>query len=291
MKAIIFGASGQDGFYLTKLLHAKSIEVITVSRSENFLQTDISNFEEVSLLIQNTQPDYIFHLAANSTTRHDALFENHQTIATGTLNILEAVKQFSPHTKVFISGSGLQFLNTGNPIKETDPFVANDAYSISRIQSVYAARYFRSLGVKTYVGYFFNHDSPLRSERHVTKMISEAAKRIAAGSNEKLEIGDMSVVKEWSFAGDIVEGIWLLVNQDKIFEANISSGEGHSIQEWVKECFEIIGKDYKDYVVENNNFKSSYKKLVSDNSLIKSLGYSADVTFSELAKMMIRENE
>jgi GDPmannose 4,6-dehydratase len=291
MKAIIFGANGQDGFYLTKLLQENSIEVIAVSRNKDFVQIDITNFEEVSLLIQNSQPNFIFHLAANSTTRHDALFENHQTIATGTLNILEAVKQFSPNTKVFISGSGLQFLNTGNPIKETDPFVANDAYSISRIQSVYAARYFRSLGIKTYVGYFFNHDSPLRSQRHVTKMISEAAKRIAAGSNEKLEIGDMSVIKEWSFAGDIVQGIWLLVNQDNIFEANISSGEGYTIEEWAEECFRIVGKDYKNYVIENNNFKSSYKKLVSNCSLIKSLGYKPDVSFGELAKMMILENE
>jgi GDPmannose 4,6-dehydratase len=288
MKAIIFGANGQDGFYLTKLLYEKSIEVIAVSRNENFVQIDITNFTEVGMIIKDIQADYIFHLAANSTTRHDALFENHQTIATGTLNILEAVKQFSRHTKVFISGSGLQFLNTGNPIKETDQFEANDAYSISRIQSVYAARYFRSLGVKIYVGYFFNHDSPLRSERHVTKMISEAAKRIAAGSNEKLEIGDMSVIKEWSFAGDIVQGIWLLVNQDKIFEANISSGEGHSIKEWIEECFKIVGKDYKNYVIENNNFKSSYKKLVSNCSLIKSLGYKPDVNFYKLANIMIK---
>ncbi len=289
MKVIIFGASGQDGFYLTKLLQSENIDVIAVSRSKNFIQTDIASFTQVSLLIQNSQPDYIFHLAANSTTKHDALFENHQTIATGTLNILEAVKQFSPHTKVFISGSGLQFLNTGNPIKETDPFVANDAYSISRIQSVYAARYFRSIGLKVYVGYFFNHDSPLRSERHVTKMISEAAKRIAAGSNEKLEIGDMSVIKEWSFAGDIVKGIWLLVNQDNIFEANISSGEGHSIKEWIEECFKIIDKDYNDYVIVNRNFTTTYKKLVSDNSLIESLGYKPNITFYELANRMIKE--
>ncbi len=291
MKAIIFGANGQDGFYLTKLLQEKNIEIIAVSRSKDFVQIDITNFTTVSLLIKDIQADYIFHLAANSTTKHDALFENHQTIATGTLNILEAVKQFSAHTKVFISGSGLQFLNTGNPIKETDPFVANDAYSISRIQSVYAARYFRSLGIKTYVGYFFNHDSPLRTERHVTKMISEAAKRIAAGSNEKLEIGDMSVVKEWSFAGDIVQGIWLLVNQDKIFEANISSGEGHSIKEWVEECFTIVKKDYTNYVTENNNFKSSYKKLISDNTLIKSLGYKQNISFNQLVKKMVIENE
>jgi GDPmannose 4,6-dehydratase len=287
MKAIVFGASGQDGFYLTKLLQEKSIEVIGVSRSEGFIYIDITNFEEVAALVNNTQPNYIFHLAANSTAKHEALFENHNTIATGTLTILEAVKQFSPNTKVFISGSGLQFLNTGNPIKETDAFVANDAYSIARIQSVYAARYFRSIGVHTYVGYFFNHDSSLRTQRHVTKMITETIKDIAKGTSDKLEIGDMAVVKEWSYAGDVVKAIWLLVNQDDIFEANIGSGEGYSIKEWIEECFSIVGLYMNDYVVEKKDFTSSYKILVSDNTLIKSIGYKPIVSFKELAKMMM----
>jgi GDPmannose 4,6-dehydratase len=287
MKAIIFGASGQDGFYLTKLLQQKSIEVIGISRSAGFVNIDIANFEEVAILIKNTQPNFIFHLAANSTTKHEALFENHNTIATGTLTILEAVKQFSPATKVFITGSGLQFLNNGNPIKETDLFAAKDAYSVNRIQSVYAARYFRSLGLKVYVGYFFNHDSPLRTERHVAKMISEAAKRMAKHKNDKLEIGDTSVVKEWSFAGDIVQGIWLLVNQDDIFEANISNGEGHSIKEWIEECFSIAGINVEEHIVLKKDFVANNKILVSNNSVIKSLGYKPTISFKQLAKMMM----
>ena len=287
MKAIIFGANGQDGYYLKNLLEQEEHKVICISRTGNFLKINMADYAEVSLYIHAEQPDFIFHLAANSTTRHDALFENHQTIATGALNILEAVKEFSPHTKVFISGSGLQFINEGNPIKETDPFAANDAYSISRIQSVYAARYFKSLGIKVYVGYFFNHDSPLRTERHVTKMISETVKRIAAGSNEKLKIGDMSVVKEWSYAGDIVKGIWLLVNQDKIFEANIGSGIGYSIKEWIEVCFKLVSLNMNENVEIRNDFVSSYKKLISDNSVIKSLGYQSEVSFSSLAKMMM----
>ena len=291
MKAIIFGANGQDGFYLSKLLQEKSVEVIGVSRNGDYLKLNIYNFNDVQLLIKNSQPDFIFHLAANSTTSHQALFENHNTIATGTLNILEAVKEFSPHTKVFISGSGLQFLNTGAPIKETDCFAAKDAYSISRIQSVYAARYFRSLGLKIYVGYFFNHDSPLRSERHVTKMISETAKRIAAGSNEKLEIGDISVIKEWSFAGDIVEGIWILVNQNDVFEANIGSGIGYSIKEWIEECFSILNLNVEENITKRKGFSSSYKILVSDNSIIESIGYKEKVGFKELAKKMLFEHE
>jgi GDPmannose 4,6-dehydratase len=291
MKAIIFGANGQDGFYLNKLLQEENVEVTGVSRGGDFLKTDIKSFEEIAALVKDLQPDFIFHLAANSTTRHDALFENHETIATGTLNILEAVKQFSPATKVFISGSGLQFLNKNEPIKETDPFAANDAYAISRIQSVYAARYFRKLGLKVYVGYFFNHDSPLRSERHMTKKISAAAVRIAEGSNEKLEIGDMDAVKEWAFAGDIVKGIWLLVNQDNIFEANISNGERHSIREWTALCFQHKGLRYEDHVVKAEGFTSAYKQLVSDNTVIRSLGYAPQVSFEALAEKMLTENE
>ncbi len=287
MKAVIFGANGQDGYYLIKLLTSLNVEVIGVSRSGDFLRTQILSSDEISQLIKLHKPDFVFHLAANSTTNHRALFENHGAIATGTLYILEAVKEFSPQTKVFISGSGLQFVNNGNPIKETDPFAANDAYSVSRIQSVYAARYFRSLGLKVYVGYFFNHDSPLRTERHVTKMISETVKRIAAGSNEKLEIGDMSVIKEWSYAGDIVKGIWLLVNQELLFEANISSGEGYSIKEWIEECFKLVDLNLRDNIIERNDFISSYKKLISDNSLIKTLGYKPEVSFHDLAKMMM----
>lgn len=287
MKAIIFGANGQDGFYLRELLEKNNIQVTGVSRGGNFLRVNIADYRAVSDLINKVKPDFIFHLAANSTTQHYALFENHETIATGTLNILEATKQFSPNTRVFISGSGLQFVNHGLPIKESDAFAANDAYSVSRIQSVYAARYFRSFGLKIYVGYFFNHDSPLRSERHIAKKISAAVQRIGKGSQEKLEIGDMSVVKEWAYAGDIAEGIWLLINQDIIFEANISNGEGNSIRDWIDECFKLINKDYLYYIIQNHNFVSSYKRLVSENALISSLGYSPKTSFNDLARLMV----
>ena len=224
MTAIIFGANGQDGYYLANLLQEQGYTVIGISRSFQSKGPDIIDYASVAQLIKETLPQYVFHLAANSTTRHDAMFENHETISTGTLNILEAVKNFSPATKVFISGSGLQFVNNEQPIKETDLFEARDPYSVSRIHSVYAARYYRRLGLKVYVGYFFNHDSPRRTERHMAKKISAAVKRIAAGSEEKLEIGDITVIKEWTFAGDVVKGIWTLVQQQEIFEANIGSG-------------------------------------------------------------------
>jgi len=288
MKAIIFGASGQDGYYLSALLKQQGCEVIGVSRQGDFLKTDISDFNSVAGLINQHKPNYIFHLAANSTTSHDALMENHATIATGTLNILEAVKIHSPATKVFISGSGLQFKNEEKPIRETDPFEAKDAYSVSRIQSVYAARYFRSLGLKVYVGYFFNHDSPMRTERHMTKKIAEAAKRIAAGNKEKLMIGDTDARKEYAYAVDIVKGIWTLVNQDEITEANISSGKGYSIKDWLEQCFSLVNLKWEDHVTINPDFISTYTKLVSDPSRIFSLGWKPELSFEELAKMMMK---
>lgn len=288
MNALVFGANGQDGFYLSALLTQQGISVTGISKNGNFLRTDITRYEEVSALVKQHQPSYIFHLAANSTTRHDAMFENHATISTGALNILEAVKNYSPATKVFISGSGLQFVNNNQAIKETDVFEARDPYSVSRIQSVYAARYFRRLGLKVYVGYFFNHDSPRRTERHMAKKIAEAAKRIANGSDEKLEIGDSSVIKEWTYAGDVVKGIWTLVQQDIVFEANIGSGKGYSIEDYINVCFSLIHKNWQEHVILKNDFTPEYKQLVSDSSLLFSLGWKPEVSFEQLTEMMIK---
>jgi GDPmannose 4,6-dehydratase len=290
MKAIIFGANGQDGFYLQSLLQQQSIEVIGISRNGDYIKADITSFEDVQSLVKEHQPAFIFHLAANSTTRHEVMLENHQTISTGSLNILEAVRLHSPQTKVFISGSGLQFVNHNQPIKETDPFEARDAYSVSRIQSVYAARYFRtSHDIKTYVGYFFNHDSPRRSERHVAQKIAKAAKRISLGNNERLLIGDINTIKEWTFAGDVVEAIWCLVNQDNVFEANLGSGLGYSIGDFLTECFSLIGKDWKDYVDIEKGFEAEYKQLVSDSSLIQSLGWKPKTSLKQLAQLMLQQ--
>src|SRR5277367_2342099 len=108
----------------------------------------------------------------------------------------------------------MQFKNEGLPIDELTPFEASSPYSVSRIQSVYAARYYRSVfGLEVYTGYFFNHDSPLRAENHVNQKIAAAVKRIGAGSNEKLYLGNINVRKEFNYAGELVEAVWILVNQ------------------------------------------------------------------------------
>ena len=287
MKAIIFGSNGQDGFYLHRLLRKNNIDVFDVNRPLGPADTDITDFKSVTLLIERLKPEFIFHFAANSTTRHEALFDNERIISLGTLNILEATKIFSPHSKVFISGSGLQFENRGIPISESSPFEARDAYSVSRIHSTYTARYYRSLGLKVYVGYFFNHDSPLRTARHLTQKISQYIRQINQTHQPKLLIGDIEVIKEWTYAGDVVEAVYALVNQDHIYEAVIGSGKGYSITEFLDIAFSIVGKDWHDFVSIDAGFTPDYKILVSDPSLIFSLGWKPKTTIHELAEMMI----
>ncbi len=287
MKAIIFGSNGQDGYYLHQLLNKEKIETIGVSRKGNWLIGNVGDWKFVEEIVKREKPAYIFHLAANSTTRHEALFENHETICSGTLYILEAVKLHSPATKVFISGSGLQFENKGLPIKETDPFEAGSPYAFSRIHSTYAARYYRKLGIQAYVGYFFNHESPRRTERHVSRMISEACRRIHLGSTEKIELGDTSVRKEWTYAGDVVEGIWKLCNQDHIMETVIGSGKAYSIENWLEVCFNIIGRDWKEYTRIKPQFTPEYRVLVSDPSTLQKLGWQDQVDLEQLAQLMM----
>ncbi|MBI4428609.1 MAG: GDP-mannose 4,6-dehydratase [Ignavibacteriales bacterium] len=289
MKAMIFGSNGQDGHYLSKVLERENMNLLRISRKGDALQGDVGDYRFVEEQIKAFQPSHIFHLAASSTTQHHVLFENHRTICNGTLNILEAVRQFCPDAKVFLAGSAMQFKNNGQPINEETPFEGSSPYAVSRIHSVYSARYYREkYGLKVYVGYFFNHDSPLRTEQHVNQKIVNAVKRIHAGSGEKLELGNIDVRKEFNFAGDVVEAVWILVRQNTIFEAIIGSGKAYRIRDWVEYCFRKTGKDWRQYVVVQNGFIPEYDVLVSDPKLIKSLGW---VQFQQLADVMMSDSK
>jgi GDPmannose 4,6-dehydratase len=288
--ALIFGANGQDGYYLSRLLNEKGIASFGISRSGEGMIGDVSDFSQVEQFIRKYSPSYVFHLAANSTICHSAIFENNKTISAGTLNILEAVRQHAPKSKVFITGSGVQFKNSGQPISEKDPFEATNPYSVARIQSVYAARYYRSIGINAYVGYLFHHESPMRKPGHLSQKIACAVKRIAKGSEEKIEIGDVSVEKEWTFAGDVAEGILTLIEQDKVYEAVIGSGIPHTIQKWMECCFELIGRDWRKHLCLKKGYAPEFKRLVSDPKTINNLGWHPDVDIIKLARMMVLEN-
>ena len=287
LKALIFGISGQDGFYLSSLLKEKGIEVIGSSRTQG-IKGDIGDLFFVESLIKAYSPDYIFHLAADSSTKHQYLFQNHNSISTGTINILESCKIYSPESRIFLAGSAMQFKNDGSPISESTPFSASSPYSLARIHATYAGRYYRDFfGMKIFTGFLFNHDSPLRSESHINQKIVKTAQRIKAGEKLKLEIGSTEVRKEFNFAGDIVEAIWTLVNQDQITECVIGSGTSYSIREWIESCFSIVELEWKDHVILLDKFVPEYQNLVSSPDLIRSIGWDPQISFENLSQRMM----
>ena len=287
-RALIFGANGQDGYYLNKLLQLNKIEVVSISRTFGSILGDVADFEFVENIIKDRLPNYVFHFAANSTTKHTALLENHASISSGTLNILEAVKKHSPSAKIFISGSAMQFKNDELPINENTPFESSSAYSAERIYSVYLSRYYREkFNLNTYVGYLFNHDSPLRSENHINQKIVMSAINIANGNQDKLIIGDFDVKKEFNYAGDIVTAIWQLVSQNEVSEMVIGSGVAYDIRIWIEYCFNKLGLKWEEHTIKDEKYVTDYNILVSDPKLLMSTGWKPTKNIFQLAELML----
>jgi GDPmannose 4,6-dehydratase len=140
--------------------------------------------------------------------------------------------------------------------------------------------------MQIYNGYLFNHDSHLRSSKHLNQKIISFVKKVKYGTDQVLDIGDIEVKKEFNYAGDIIEAIWTLIKQDSIFEVVIGSGQAYAIKDWIAYCFNIIGKDWKQHINTNTDYMPEYKILVSDPTLIKSLGWLPKTDFHELANIM-----
>ncbi len=262
--------------------------MLKISRTTGDVLGDVSNYSFVANIIERYKPKYIFHLAANSTTRHDAIFDNYRSIVLGACNILEAVKCFSVNSRVLIAGSGLQFKNVGRPISEFDAFCSNNSYALARNSAVECARYYRGLGIAVYIGYLFHHESPLRRPNHVSKMIALSARKIANGSMEKLELGSIAVKKEWAFAGDVAEGMILLISQDRVFEATVGTGLGYTIEDWLGACFSAVDLDWRLHVILKSDYVPEYGSLVSNPNTILRLGWRPSTSFEALADMMMR---
>lgn len=277
--AIITGSHGQDGHFLAELLRHYQIEPTLVS---SYSGINLADAAVVSGLVQQVRPEYIFHLAAKSTVEHAMARQNHYLLANGTLNLLEAVKQHVPGCYVFLAGSAYQFRNDGNPIKETDPWETRSVYCAARGYSNLLARAYRHMGLNVFFGYFFHHDSPRRHARHISSRIAAAARE-----GKEVEIGNMDVVKEWTWAGDAMEAVWSLVNQEQVWEANIGTGEGHSIAEFAQACYAVKGLDYWTYMRPRPGFEPEYSKLTCDPSRIFSTGWRPRHNLQFLAEQMV----
>lgn len=288
--ALIFGASGQDGPYVAAACRARGLEVVAVSRRGPVVG-DVGSQECVETLVQAHRPSLLFQLAADSALDHDLLGGHRRTIVDGTLFALEAVERFAPACRVFVPGSGLQFRNSGAPLGADAPFAATSAYAWARIAAVEAARYYRGRGVRVQVGYLFHHESPRRSPRHLSQTIVQGAARIAAGQRESLAIGDLEVEREWTFAGDVVEGMLVLLDHDHVPEAVIASGEALPVRAFVAEVFRRHGLDWREHVRPRPGYRAPFRRLVGDPAPLRSLGWAPRVGLGALVAQMVAAPE
>jgi len=292
--AVIFGANGQDGWYLKDLLLKRNIRVISVSRnSSECLNGDVGDYSFVSSLIKTTQPKFIFHLAATSRVSHNFFRDNLNSITTGTFNVLESVFRFSPKSKVFLAGSAMQFENEGKPISEDSPRSNSTQYALCRNHMVEIVRYYREppFNLRIYVGYLFHHDSTLRSEGHLNQRIVKTLKRISLGSNEKLIIGDTSIRKEYNFAGDIVRAVWEIINQDIYFDLVVGSGKAYSIMDWIELCASNLNLNIEKILEYDPTFVKPFDLLISNPEKLISTGWSPEIDIKDLCTMMLNDQK
>ena len=285
-KAIIFGASGQDGFYLKEHLLLSGYQVLSFSRSST-PSIDIGRSEEVQRLLNEIKPELIFHLAAKSSVSHEYILENQNSIVNGTLALLDAVDKSLPETRVFLASSGLVFENHGNPISVENKLVVSSAYVLSRIQALEISRYYRGRGRLIYTGFLFNHESPRRPEGSIARAIARDVVEIFQKKKEFLNIGNPDVIKEWLWAGDAVRAMPLLSMQDNIFEMCIADGTGHNIRTYAKKCCEYLGLDVDQYLRSTENFSAQYSVLVGDSEPLRKLGWEPKVNIDGLARIMV----
>ena len=289
IRAVIFGGGGQDGVFLYNLLLSLGNEVRTFTHSGGEIgpALDIAEFNSVETIIREYRPDLVFHLAARSSTRHEFILENHRAIVDGALTVMESVDRHIPDSKVFLASSALVFKNKGAPITEDYELVTDTAYAMARVEALQIARYYRQRGRKVYVGFLFNHESPLRPPTCVARQIATNIVEIHRGLTNSLSIGNSGVIKEWTWAGDIVQAIVCLMNQQEIFEVCIGDGIGKTIKDYALACCEVLDISLSEFLVESADYKVEYSILVNGSSRMRSLGWAPQVDLNNLAKRMI----
>ena len=279
MKAVIFGAGGQDGFYLAKILHREKIEVHAFNR----MGCDVSRASRVHEIIQQVRPDYVFNFAGVSSVKHTALGMNQDAIVNGTLYILQACHEHAPDARVFLTGSILQF-RRDKLVSLDSPLAFDSAYSAQRHAAVAMGRYYRALGLKVHVGFFGHHDSPLRPPYHLAQRIAQEAKKAAHGG--KVYLSDPDDQKEWNFAGDFMEAVWLLVNSTT-HEAVIGSGVTHSVRDYAVDCLRAAGEMEPWQHLQCHTTRPYSIVTSTAPQTVKALGWEPRVSMEQLAKMMV----
>lgn len=312
-KAIICGITGQDGPYLAKFLLGKGYEVLGTSRNQ-FGNIDYTNltrlgirdnvkvlsmmpddFSSVMLTLKECRPDEIYFLAGQSSVGYSFCFpsETIQSNVLGTLNILEAIKSLNLGTRCYFAGSGECFGDTnGMPANEMMPFNPKSPYAVSKASAYWLVNNYReSYDLSVCTGILFNHESSLRSESFVTQKIVSAARRIASGSKDKLRLGRLDISRDWGWAADYVEAMWLMLQQDIPRDYVIATGETKTLEEFVRLAFSHYGLDWQEYVIQDAALFRPSDFIVSigdPRKAMNDLGWSASYRMNDVVKMMIR---
>lgn len=264
-RALICGISGQDGAYLAKLLLDKEYEVNGSSRDAQinpftnliklgikekikFYSTSLIDFRSVLQTIKNTEPDEIYNLSGQTSVglSFEQPVEAFESINVGTLNLLEAIRFYNPSIKLYNASSSECFGNTPVPATELTPFNPRSPYAAAKSAAHYiVSNYREAYNIYACSGILFNHDSPLRPERFVTQKIISAAVRISKGSKETLTLGNIEVIRDWGWAPEYVEAIYLMMNKEKPEDFVIATGESYSLKDFVSEAFKQLGLDWQ----------------------------------------------
>jgi GDPmannose 4,6-dehydratase len=315
-KALITGATGQDGSYLAELLLSKGYEVYALVRRTaaesdevrfkriNHILKDIhivggsvENYQSIHNAISKVKPDELYHLAAQSFVA-DSFTDEFSTTkinSEGTHNVLACLKAIVPECRFYFAGSSEQFGEVlEKPQKETTPFNPRSVYGVSKCAGFYLTKHYRNAhGIHASSGLLFNHESPRRGKEFVTRKITWTVPRIHMGLESKLHLGNLDALRDWGHAKDYVEAMWLMLQQEKPDDYVIATGQTHSVRDFCKAAFGYYGMDYEQYVVVDPKFfrPTDVNLLIGDATKAKEvLGWEPKTSFKDLVHQMIESD-
>jgi len=310
-KVLITGITGQDSSYLAELLLEKGYEVHGIIRRASTFNTDridhiindlklshgdITDGCFIASTILRTSFDEIYHLAAQSHVRvsfDNPVFTNEVT-GTGTAIILEAIRMSgNKNTRFYFAGSSEMFGNAPSPQNEETPMIPQSPYGCAKCYGYWMTKNYRE-GYEMHcsTGILFNHESPRRGETFVTRKISQAAARIKLGLQKDITLGNIESYRDWGYAPDYVEAMWMMLQQDKPDDYVIATGEAHSVKEFLEETFMYFDLDYRDYLKFDDKYfrPTEVNYLWGDSTKAqKRLGWKPKVTFNELVNIMAKD--
>ncbi len=309
-KALICGVSGQDGAYLAQLLLRKGYHVTGTSRDamatsfENLIKLGIRNdintvsmaasdLGSVLATIKCAKPDEIYYLAGQSSVglSFEQPAETMESIAMGAVFLLEAIRFIDRPVRFYIAGTSECFGDTGeNPASEMTPFRPRSPYAVAKVAAHnLVSTYRESYGLYACTGILFNHESPFRMERFVTQKIVRGAARIASGSGDKLQLGNLNIYRDWGWAPEYVEAMWLMLQQDRAEDFVIATGETVSLEYFISRAFSYFGLDWNDHVISTPSLQrpSDIRIGSADPSKAKAvLGWSAKTHVDGVVDLM-----